>query len=262
MLKLYNSPVSVCSVKVRFGLAEIGLEYEQVLINLSKGEQYTPEYLALNPDGVVPTLVDGDLVIAESSLILEYLDRYYNHEKLVPKGKAAATTTRHWLVRTLAIHAAINTLTFSTAGRDQTLASKTQSEIEAALAKMPDPVARLKRLDLLENGLSSPYVSQALGQLRRVFADMDRALTLHHWVSGEEIGMTDIALLSYVDRLQRLGFEGLWADQTPRISDWLARMQSRPSYAEAVTSQIDAQSALKTRQSGETYWPALKELWD
>ena len=221
MLKLYHFPTSVCSIKVRLGLAEIGLAYDETLISLPNGEQFEPGYLALNPDGVVPTLIDDDLVIVESSLILEYLDRQYNGSRLMPDDREGGVAARGWLLRTLSIHAAINSLTFSTGARDLTLATKSADEIMAALDRMPDPIARLKRADLTENGLASPHVSQALRHLRRTFADMDKALACGAWITGMDHGIADVALLSYIDRLERLGFEGLWAESVPRIGDWL-----------------------------------------
>lgn len=261
MLKLYHFPTSVCSIKVRLGLAEIGLAYEETLISLPKGEQFEPGYLALNPDGVVPTLVDDELVIVESSLILEYLDRQYNGSGLMPVGREGEVVARGWLMRTLSIHAAINSLTFSTGARDLTLSTKSSDEIKAALDRMPDPIARLKRADLTENGLASPHVSLALRNLRRTFADMDKALASGPWVSGEEHGIADVALLPYVDRIERLGFEGLWAERTPRIGDWLLRMQDRPSYDLEVRGRIDGESAKRTRLAAERHWPELATMW-
>ncbi|MEM7464146.1 MAG: glutathione S-transferase family protein, partial [Pseudomonadota bacterium] len=162
MLILYHGLTSVCSVKVRIGLAEIGLEYESHVLDLPKGDQHHPDYLKINPDAVVPTLVDDGLVLYESSLILEYLDREYNDGNLMPAGKAAEAGARLWLLRCLSVHDAVNSLSFSTAHRDRTLASKTAEEIAAMLANMPDPVKRMKRKDLLDNGLASVFVQQAL----------------------------------------------------------------------------------------------------
>jgi len=261
MLKLYHGITSVCSIKVRIGLAEIGLDYESVVLDLPKGDQHDPEYLKLNADGVVPTLVDGDLVLVESSLILEYLDREYNHSRLMPKGRAAEYVARHWLLRCLAIHGAINTLTFSTAMRDRTLASKTPQEINAMLAKMPDPTMRSKRKDLLDHGLASGYIQPALKQLRRTFADVGQALRQSDWVTGPDFGIADIALVSYIDRLERLGFEGLWTLSEPRIGDWLAAMQGRPSYASEVRNKIDANAAAKMRAGGQKHWQELASQW-
>ena len=74
MLTLYHATNSVCSQKARLVLAEKNLPWTSALVDLGKGEQFSPTYLALNPEAVVPTLVDGDLAIRESSLVLEYVD--------------------------------------------------------------------------------------------------------------------------------------------------------------------------------------------
>ena len=55
MLELYNHDMSVCAAKVRFAMAEKELEYTSHMVNLLAREHKTPEYLALNPNGVVPT---------------------------------------------------------------------------------------------------------------------------------------------------------------------------------------------------------------
>lgn len=74
MLELYHAHISTCSQKVRLCLAEKGLTWESRAVNLLTGEHLRPEYLALNPNGVVPTLVDNGRTIIDSSVICEYLE--------------------------------------------------------------------------------------------------------------------------------------------------------------------------------------------
>ncbi|MEM1103907.1 MAG: glutathione S-transferase family protein, partial [Pseudomonadota bacterium] len=77
MLALYHSPYSTCSQKVRLCLAEKGLDYEKRDVDLARQEHLTEAYLALNPNGVVPTLVHDDAVVIDSSVICEYLDEVF-----------------------------------------------------------------------------------------------------------------------------------------------------------------------------------------
>lgn len=125
MLTLYHGDTSVCSVKVRLGLAEKGLNWNSELLSLLKGEQHSPKYLEINPNGVVPTLIDDGNTISESSVILEYVDELLSKISLMPDEKAAKFLIKIWLLRTLDIHATINTMTFSTIGRQGILANKT-----------------------------------------------------------------------------------------------------------------------------------------
>ena len=79
--KLYNAPQSTCSQRVRFVLNAKGLPFEEVKLDLLAGDQLKPEYLALNPNGVVPTLDHDGAIIIDSSVIIEYLD------EIAPAGK-------------------------------------------------------------------------------------------------------------------------------------------------------------------------------
>src|SRR5262245_40279042 len=84
MLKLYDFPMSPRARKPRIVLAEKGLQYEKVTIDITKGEQKKPEYLAINPYGKVPALQDDGVTVYESSIILEYLNDKYPNPPLLP----------------------------------------------------------------------------------------------------------------------------------------------------------------------------------
>ena len=84
-MKLYHNPMSTCSQKVRLVLAEKQLDFESVVLDLQGGAQFESEYLKLNPQAVVPTLVHQAQVITESTLINEYLEDCYPEPSLLPK---------------------------------------------------------------------------------------------------------------------------------------------------------------------------------
>lgn len=261
MLILYHAPTSVCSQKVRVGMALMGLGYDGVVLDLQRGDQFAPDYLALNPDAVVPTLVDGDLVVVESSLILAHLDRVHNGGRLMPADAAGRVAAEHWLLRCLAIHAAINTLSFATVMRRKILATKSRAEIEAQAAKMPDPIMGAKRLDLVLNGLASPYVGQAMLHLRRLVTDMQAAMDAAPWMGGAEPGIVDVALVSYVDRLDRLGLSGLWAAGHPAVGAWLDAWKAHPAYEAGIGDWVPEGSAAEMRAAGEAHWDEIETAW-
>jgi len=261
MLHLYHAGPSVCSVKVRIGLAEKKLAWQDHPIAIDKGEQFAPDYLKLNPNAVVPTLVDENFVVRESSIILEYIDQLCDKTTLMPNELKAQTTTKLWLLRCLDIHAAINTLTFATVMRYKILANKTAKEIEASIAKIPNKNAAMKRRDLINSGLDSTYIENDLNTLKTVFTDMQASLSNKAWLMGDEYSMADTALIAYIDRINRLGFDGLWEENSPEISRWLAQSKARNSYAQAVTPYISNQAAQAMLHTAKNAWPALKEQW-
>lgn len=261
MLTLHHAPTSVCSQKVRVGMALMGLSYESVVLNLQKGDQFAPDYLRLNPDAVVPTLVDDDLVVVESSLILAYLDRVHNAGRLMPTGGADRVAAEHWLLRCISIHAAINTMSFSTAMRQTILALKSREEIEAQAARMPDPIMGAKRLDLIVNGLSSPYVGQAMLHLRRLLGDLQAALDPGPFVAGGAPGLVDVAVVAYVDRLDRLGLSGFWEREFPAVGDWLAEWKASSAYVAGIEDWVPEGSASDMRAAGLAHWEEIERAW-
>ena len=261
MLELDHAAPSVCSVKVRVGLAEKNLQWQSKPIALDRGEQFSPSYLELNPNGVVPTLVNDGFVVTESSVILEYIDQLCDKTQLMPADINEQATIRIWLFRCLDIHAAVNTVTFATVMRHKILASSSLEEIERSVAKMPSKNAAMKRLDIIQNGLESMHVKNDLDTFKRLFADMQRSLESNTWLIDDCYTMADTALIAYVDRLERLGFAGLWEDSSG-ISRWLEQSKARSSYAEAVEEYIDANAKKAMRAGGEKAWPELKRQWD
>jgi glutathione S-transferase len=87
-MKLYSGPLSLFTAKVRVALAEKGVEYDLVSVPFSRARGYEPKHpdvLALNPKGQVPVLVDGDLQLYDSTIILEYLEDRYPDPPLYPR---------------------------------------------------------------------------------------------------------------------------------------------------------------------------------
>ncbi|MEQ8697093.1 MAG: glutathione S-transferase N-terminal domain-containing protein [Bauldia litoralis] len=95
MLKLFDFRNSVCCQKARIALSAKGLAWEEIEVDLFKSEQYDPEYLKLNPRGVVPTLVHDGRPVPESTLICEYLDEAFPEPPLTPPipGRAPRCVT-------------------------------------------------------------------------------------------------------------------------------------------------------------------------
>jgi glutathione S-transferase len=88
-MKLYTHPFSTFARRVDIALREKGLEAERIVVDMGKREQRSEAYLALHPYGRVPTLVDGDFVLPESAVILEYLEATHPEPSLLPAGAQA-----------------------------------------------------------------------------------------------------------------------------------------------------------------------------
>ena len=94
MITLYGGPRSGNAYKVRLLLTLLGLEFEETVIDLQTGDNRTESFLALNPRGQIPTLVDGDVTVWDSQAILVYVARRYG-EAWLPVEPAAMTRAFH-----------------------------------------------------------------------------------------------------------------------------------------------------------------------
>ena len=95
LMRLYAHPFSNNSMRAQLGLDEKGLDYEYVKVDLFKGQHKQPDFLALNPRGQVPVLVDGDIRLYESVAIVQYLEYRYPKPSLIPsEPKRMATCLR------------------------------------------------------------------------------------------------------------------------------------------------------------------------
>jgi glutathione S-transferase len=96
-MKLYEfAPTR--SIRVRWTLQELGVDYEPVTVNLLAGEHRSPEFLEINPAGKLPVLVDGDLVLTESVAIVLYLAEKYSSQGLMPAGLKDRAQLNRWLL--------------------------------------------------------------------------------------------------------------------------------------------------------------------
>ncbi len=98
--KLYNAPQSTCSQRVRFVLNSKGLPFDEVKLNLLAGDQLKPDYLKLNPNGVVPTLDHDGQIVINSNVITEYLDEVAPQKSFTPEDpvkRAHMRTLMHFI---------------------------------------------------------------------------------------------------------------------------------------------------------------------
>jgi len=224
-MELYHNNMSVCAQKVRVVLAEKGLKPVEHHLNLRNGESHAPEYLRLNPKGVVPTLVDRGEPIVESTVICEYLDDVAPEPALRPADPILRAKMRKWtMVPDTGLHRACAMVTFAIAFRHQE-----QSKQLAALG----PKERAEREERNRLGLDAPGADAAVLHYVRVLDDMAAQLARTPWLAGDDFSLADVGVLPYVIRLEHLMQAWLWDAGGPRaaVGDWLARAKARKGFA-------------------------------
>ncbi|GAK25751.1 MULTISPECIES: glutathione S-transferase N-terminal domain-containing protein [Serratia] len=203
-LQLYSLPTPN-GVKVSIMLEEIGLPYEAHLIDIGKNETWTPEFLSLNPNGKIPSIIDPDgpggkpLPLFESGAILLYLAE--KSGKFLPQDPALRYETIQWVFFQMA---AVGPM-FGQLGFFHRFAGREYEDKR--------PLERYKN------------------ESKRLLGVLESRLEGRDWIMGQDYTIADISLLGWVRNL--IGFyearELVEFDSFPRVGQWLERGLARPA---------------------------------
>lgn len=238
MLKLYDGTTSVCAIKVRLALFEKGVAFESHNIDLRKGDQLDPAYLALNPNGVVPTLDDDGEIVIESSVIMQYLEDCHPTPSLLPQSPADRAAMRLWMKRVDDIvHPSIGSLTHATVYRPAFLALDENARAER-LAKIPDPDRRERFAAVYKDGLDAPIAAASVKNLNKLIVDMEAALAESDFLTGDAYSLADAAVTPYINRLFDMGLLGLWVISAPGVLRWYSAIRERANFTPAIIDYL------------------------
>ncbi|MGP0095078.1 MAG: glutathione S-transferase family protein [Xanthobacteraceae bacterium] len=267
MLKLYHHGSSVCAAKVRMAIAEKGLAWEGVYIDILRGDQFAADYVKLNPKAVVPTLEHDGRVIVESTVICEYLDLVFTERRLHPSDPLAYTRARYWTNAVdEELHPACAVLTFVASHR-HTVAKLGKDKLEAFLSATPtmsvtsDWQAR-KRV-LVEHGFAAPGAAEKIKLYDDYLQKMERALAASPWLAGDAFSIADISVTPYVNRLAMLQMENMWEQgRLPRVANWWQQIQARPTFKPSLLDWIPGELTADLRENGARSWPDVARILD
>jgi glutathione S-transferase len=231
MLELYNAMQSTCSQKVRITLAEKGIDFVEHRLRLFKQDQLKPEYLKLNPNGVVPTLVHDGVPVIDSSVIMEYLDEVFPENCLTPQDPQQRAEMRAWMrffeeVPTTAVRYPSYNAAFV-----RHFSEMSEAEFKDVATSKPLRDKFLGEMDK-DKGFSDDKIEQAEKSIRKTVVRMETKLKDRPYLLGDHISLADICVLPPLIRMEDLGYSNLWSDQ-PGFRAWLERMKSRPSFKKA-----------------------------
>ncbi|XP_018799502.1 PREDICTED: glutathione S-transferase 1-like [Bactrocera latifrons] len=179
-------------------LKALNVPFEYKLVNLMTGENRTPEYLAINPHGTVPTLVDDGVVLTDSHAIITYMvDKYGTDDSLYPKD--------------LVLRAKVNQVLFyeATVVFDRTFLTISKA--------------------VFNNNNVIPYAK--IDAVYKVYEQLEGFLQAHPYVAGEKLTVADFSLAATVTSL--FTYAELDTGKYPKIHEWVTRLEELPYYAEA-----------------------------
>jgi glutathione S-transferase len=202
-LRIWGRANSVNVQKVLWCLRELNLAYERIDAGMAFGRNRDPDYLAMNPNGRVPTLVDGDFVLWESNSIMRYLVLAYAEESpIYPQAPKRRAGVDRWLDWTLSTLQPVDRPVFWALVR-----TPVEQRDMAAIQKDADAEAVQWRI-------------------------VDHQLATRRFIEGDDFTLADIAIGAYARRW--LGVEGISRPPLPHLERWYAQFADRPGFQQFV----------------------------
>lgn len=229
-IALYNAPQSTCSQRVRFVLHAKGLPFEEHRLDLFSGDQLKPDYLALNPNGVVPTIVDNGAIVTDSSVIMEYLEEMYPDDRsFVPSDPVERAHMRSMMrfideVPAAAIRVPSYNLAFLPHFR-------AMSEEEFQALADSKPLRREFLLKMGRTGFPEGEMNEAMRRLARTIERMDKDIADSGgpFLLGKDASLADISVMPTIVRMDDIRLAHMWADR-PAIGRWLDEIRAQPAF--------------------------------
>ena len=244
MLVLHHAWRSSASRRVRLCLAEKGLTFESHLVDMMAMEHHSPEYLKINPLGVIPTLILGDgRSLYESGTICEYLDEAYPEPPLRPADPYERAVMRNWIRH---VDERIgNLIIFNWVHSLAKVASKwTDEELAEKLKKVPSK----ERQEAWTRAARKPYTEEeraaARAKLVAMLDKMEETMRQTQWLAGNAYSIADIAVVPFIKRIdEEIAPDEMTPQRHPKVAAWWAAIQARPAFTQArigpFTSEID-----------------------
>jgi glutathione S-transferase len=206
-MQLYHNPISPNVRRVRLTAAVLGIELEEKQLDFTKGEHKSPEYLALNPNGAVPTLVDGDFVLTESRSIMQYLASKKPESGLLPKDEKDRADVSRWQF-------------WDASHFSPHLASLAFEKLIKGMLGLGAP--------------DSAKVADALTGFRRFAAVLDKRLEGRQYIVGNALTIADLTIAS---SLMYSAQAEVPVSEFPNVAAWFARISALDGWKRTAASR-------------------------
>ncbi|MFL5258799.1 MAG: glutathione S-transferase family protein [Hyphomicrobiales bacterium] len=218
MIEVWGRRSSINVQKVMWTIGELGLGFDRHTVGGSFGGNRTREFLALNPNGLVPVIRDGEIVMFESNAIVRYLSARYGERRLRPFSPRALAAAEQWMEWQQGAIAPLVSTIFMNKVR-KPAADCDHQAVNAAVSKLPDALAIA-----------------------------DKALADRPWFAGDEFSFGDIVLGCFMWRYSDLDVQ---EPAFANISRWFDSLKTRPAYREWVMVPVGSNVSEWSRNERE-----------
>jgi glutathione S-transferase len=233
MMILHHGWRSSASRRVRLCLEEKGLSYESHNVDMANLEHHSPEYLKINPMGVIPTLIIDGKPLHESGTICEYLDESFPDPPLRPDTPYERALMRNWIRHIDALIG--NLIIFNWRHHLQKVAQGwSDQELAERLKNIPSKERQEAWLRVARKPYTEEERDAARAKLVQLLDKMEEAQKPSGWLVGKAYSIADIAAVPFVKRIdEEIAPDEISPKKHPRVSEWWAKIQARPAFARA-----------------------------
>jgi len=234
MLELYHWEPNAECAKVMLCLMEKGVDFESRYVDILELEQYSKDFLAVNPAGQVPVLVHDGKVLTDSTLITEYIEEAFPEPVLAPRDGRGWYETLCWgkyveynldtSVSTLGWHYVMPPL----------MQQRDQKKLQATVEQIPVPERQSAWKAALEYAYPDDQLENSRRKIGLAVNRLEETLAGSDWLLGDAFSIIDIDAFSLVCTLPRLLPDMVNDKATPGITAWLQRINDRPAIKETL----------------------------
>jgi len=226
---LYHWEPNANSGKPMLTLVEKGVEFESHYLDLLNFDQHKPEYLKINPQGTIPAMTHGDIVLTESTAIMEYVDQAFEGPRLMPDDPVERWRVRWWMKFMDQWLAPSFSMIGWSVFVGPSVRERDPEELKAAIDRIPLPERRIAWNKAIYNKFSAEEMAESQRRVALGINKLEEALSKRPWLAGNSYSLADINAfnLAYALPLSQPDLSN--DEKTPHIMEWLRKVYERPA---------------------------------
>ena len=232
MLTLYHWEPNANSGKPMLALKEKGVDFQSHYLDLLNFDQHKPDYLKINPNGTIPALVHDELMLTESTAIMEYVNDAFPGPKLMPDDPVERQRARWWMRFFDQYFGPSLSMIGWSVFVGPSVRQKDPEELKAAIERIPLKERRIAWSKAIYNTFSPEELEESRRRVGVGIACLEKALSERPWIAGETYSLGDINGFNLGYALPLAQPQACNDGKTPHILKWLRAIYRRPATQE------------------------------
>ncbi|HUJ46913.1 MAG TPA: glutathione S-transferase family protein [Rhizomicrobium sp.] len=232
MLTLYHWEPNANSGKPMLALKEKGVDFQSHYLDLLNFDQHKPDYLKINPNGTIPALVHDELMLTESTAIMEYVNDAFPGPKLMPDDPVERQRARWWMRFFDQYFGPSLSMIGWSVFVGPSVRQKDPEELKAAIERIPLKERRIAWSKAIYNTFSPEELEESRRRVGVGIACLEKALSERPWIAGETYSLGDINGFNLGYALPLAQPQACNDEKTPHILKWLRAIYRRPATQE------------------------------